>query len=117
KSAKCRAAAAATEKRLEEVAESGPTELKLHATAVAAPLIVSTFSRLRAPLWRRLETAGLIPIRAELIVLFPFLWIAQDLVRFVDLLEFLFGGLLVLGDVRVMLARQLAKSAANLVFG
>src|SRR5207237_278133 len=76
KSAKCRAAAAATEKRLEEVAESGPTELKLHATAVAAPLIISSFSRLRAPLWRRLETARLIPIRAELIVLFPFLWIA-----------------------------------------
>src|SRR5437868_15327902 len=76
KSAKCRAAAAATEKRFEKVAESGATELELNSSsAVAAPLIVSAFSWLRTPLWRRLETARLIPIRAGVIVLFPFFWI------------------------------------------
>jgi Protein of unknown function (DUF2905) len=52
-----------------------------------------------------------------LIVFFAFLWVAQYFVRFVDLLKFFFGGLFVLGDVGMMFARQLAKSAANLVFG
>jgi len=71
---------------------------------------------LALPLWRRLKTAARpVPIRAELIVFLPLFLIAQNLVRFVDLLKFFLGGLFVLGYVRVILTRQLSKSAANLV--
>src|SRR5437867_4266946 len=40
----------------------------------------------------------------------------QSPVRFVDFLKFFLSSRLVLGNVGMMLARQLAKSAANLVF-
>src|SRR5215471_3741752 len=115
KTAKCRSTSSATEKRLEEIAEPSPAELELDSTAIAAPLISSAVGLLSLPLWWRLETSGPIPIGSKLIVFLPLLRVAQDLVRFVDFLEFFFGGLFVLGHVRVVLARQLAKSAANLV--
>src|SRR5882724_9881317 len=117
KSAESRAAAAASEKGFEKVAESGTAELELNATAIAAPLVISAFRWLWAPLWRRLESARSVPICAELIVFCTFLRVAQYLVRFVDLLKFFLSSRLVLGDVGMMLARQFAKSAANLIFG
>src|SRR5437762_9642879 len=49
KSAESRAAAAAAEKRFEEIAESRPTKFKLH-VAAAVPLIKSA-TGLTAPLW------------------------------------------------------------------
>ena len=51
----------------------------------------------------------MLPIRAELVVFPAFLRIAEHLVGLVDLLELLLGRLLVLGHVRVVLARQLAE--------
>ena len=115
--AECGTTAPAAEKRFEEIAEPGSAELELNsAAAIAAPLIKSAAGLLLAlPLRRRLETAGPVPIRAELIVFLPLFRIAQNFVRFVDLLKFFFGGLFVLGHIGVILARQLAKSAANFV--
>ena len=116
KSAERGATASAAKKRFEEIAEPGSAKLELNpAAAVAAPLRKSAAWLLALPLWRRLKTAGPVPIRAELIVFLPLFRIAQNLVRFVDLLKFFFGGLFVLGHVRVILARQLSKSAADLV--
>src|SRR4029077_6685135 len=117
KSAESRAATPATEKGFEKVAEAGSAEFELNSTAIAAPLVISPFGWLWAPLWRRLESPRSVPICAELIVFCTFLLVAQHLVRFVDLFKFFFGGLLVLSDVGVILSRQFAKSAANLIFG
>src|SRR5204863_1433833 len=115
KAAECRSTSSAAEKRLEEIAEAGPAKLELDSTAIAAPLIKSAAGLLSLPLWWRLETARPIPIGSKLIVFLPLLRVAQNLVRFVDFLEFFFGGFFVLGHIRVVLARQLAKSTANLV--
>src|SRR4029077_8378492 len=91
-------------------------ELELNpAAAIAAPLMKSAAGLLALPLRRRLETTGPVPLRAQLIVFLPLFRIAQNFVRFVYLLKFFFGGLFVLGHVRVILARQLAKSAADFV--
>ena len=64
-----------------------------------------------------MKSARLIPIRAELIVFRAFLGIAQDLVGLVDLLEFLLGRrfFLRLGQVGMVFARELAKSALDLI--
>ena len=66
---------------------------------------------------RGLKTAGPVPVSAELIVFLALFRIAQNFVRFVDLFKFFFGGLFVLGHVRVILSRQLSKSAADLIVG
>ncbi len=94
---------------------SASAELELDTAAVATPLIKSAAGLLSFPLWWWLETARPIPIGSKLIIFLPLLRVAQNLVRFVDFLEFFFGGFLVLGHIRVVLARQLAKSAANFV--
>src|SRR4029453_11225430 len=115
-SAECRTAAPAAKKCFEEVAESGSAELELDpAAAITTPLIKPTAWLLSFPLRRRLETARPVPIGAELIVFLSLFRIAENLVRLVDLLKFFLGGLFVLGHVRVILARELAKSAANLI--
>src|SRR6184192_2298257 len=115
KSAESRAAAAAAEKRFEEIAESRPTKFKLHvAAAVTAPLIKSA-TGLTAPLRWRLESARLVPIGAELVVFLALLRIAQDFVGFVNLLKFFLGGFLVLGHVGMIFPGQFSKGAADLV--
>jgi hypothetical protein len=75
--AECGATASAAKKRFEEIAESSSAELELNpATAIAAPLMKSAAGLLALPLRRRLETAGPVPIRAELIVFLPLFRIA-----------------------------------------
>src|SRR5438876_11522277 len=89
KSAESRAAAPATEKCFEEVAESCAIKLELNAAAVAAPLIKSAAGLLSLPLplRRRLEPARSIPIGAELIIFLALFRVAQRLVGFVDFLK------------------------------
>src|SRR5205807_703704 len=58
-----------------------------------------------------------LPARTELVVLLSLVGITQDLVGLVDLLEPLLRLLVALVDVGVMLARQLAKGAVNLLGG
>jgi len=114
-SAKRRPSTSSAKKRFEKIAEPGSPELELNAAApIATPLVKSAAWLLTFPLGAWLKTAGPIPIGAELIVFFPLFRIAQNLVRFVDLLKLFFGGLFVLGHVWVILARQLAKRTANL---
>ena len=69
------------------------------------------------PIGRWLKSAWLVPIRPELIVFYSLLRIAQDFVGLVDLLEFLLGrGLFLrLGHIGMMLARELAKGALDLI--
>jgi len=75
--AECGTTAPAAKKRFEEIAEPSSAELELNsAAAVAAPLIKSAAGLLALPLRRRLETAGPVPIRAELIVFLPLFRIA-----------------------------------------
>jgi len=76
--AECRTTASAAKKRFEEIAESSSAELELNpAAAIAAPLIKSTARLLLTlPLRRLLETAGPVPIGAELIVFLPLFRIA-----------------------------------------
>src|SRR5262249_9094783 len=108
-------AAAPAEKGLEEIAKSSAAEFELDAaTSIAAPLIKSA-ARRGTPLRRRLESAGLVPIRAKLIIFFSLLDIAQDFVSFVDLLKFFFGRFFVLGDIGVVFPLELPKRAPNFV--
>ena len=51
----------------------------------------------------------MLPIRAEFIVAFAFLGIAEHLVGFVDFLEFLLRRFLVLGRVGMVLTREFAE--------
>ena len=51
-----------------------------------------------------------VPILAQLIVFSAALRVTQDLVGFVDFLEFFFGGLLIFGNIGVMLVCQFAES-------
>ena len=76
--AECGTTAPAAKKRFEEITEPSSAELELNpAAAIAAPLIKPAAGLLLAlPLRRRLETAGPIPIRAELIVFLPLFRIA-----------------------------------------
>src|ERR1700693_4627092 len=93
-SAKSGPATSATEKCLEEIAEPGRTKLEL-SPAVVAVAIEPAARLLRPPSGRRLKSPGLVPIRAELIVLLALVQIAQHLVGFVDLLELFLGSLLI----------------------
>src|SRR5205823_8221021 len=99
-SAECGTTAAAAKECFEEIAESSSAELKFHTAAIATPLIKSAAWLLALPLRRRLETARPVPIRAELVVFLSLFRVAQNLVRFVDLLKFLLGDLFVLRHVR-----------------
>src|SRR5687768_2529772 len=56
-----------------------------------------------------------IPICAERIVLLALGWVAQHLIRLVDLLELLLRGLLVLRHVRMILPRQLPKRLPDVI--
>ena len=116
--AKGRLAASAAEKRLEEIAEPGAAEFEFNAAAVPPGVTAESPARSApSPIRRRLKSARLIPVRAELIVPVPFLGITQDLVSLVDLFEFLlsrdffFG----LGHVGMIFARELTKSAFDFI--
>src|SRR5205823_1862052 len=61
---------------------------------------------------RRINVVG---VKAQLVVNLALLGIAQDVVGFGDLLEFLFGFLVAGIDVRMVLARQLAEGLAELI--
>ena len=50
-----------------------------------------------------------VPVGSELVVFFPLLRVAQDLVGLIDFLELLLGGFFVLGDVRMVLAGHFAE--------
>src|SRR6266446_4205723 len=114
-SPKCGVSAATAKKRFEEVAETGAVKFKFNTTISAAVTIISAARLLRAPIGWRLEASGLIPIRAQLIVFLPLLRIAQYLIRFVDLFEFLLGGFFVLRHIRMVLARQFPECALDFV--
>src|SRR5947207_5532102 len=108
--------ASAAKKLLEEIAEAGPAEFEFHATAVPGAVATESTTRLlRIPSRRWVEPARLIPIRAQLVVFLSFLRIAEDLVGFIELFEFFFRGRLVLVDVRMVFARQLAERLANFI--
>src|SRR5207302_633941 len=113
-SAKSGPAASATEKCLEEIAEPGPAKLELN-PAVVAGAIESSSRLLRSPSGRRLKSPGLVPIRAELIVLLTLVRIAQHLVRFVDLLKLFLGGLFILRHIGMIFSRQFAKGGSNFI--
>src|SRR5438270_276917 len=105
----------ATEKRLEEIAESGPAEFEIDPAAVARGIAAKPATRLGVPSRWRLESTRLVPIRTELVVFLSFLRIAQDFVGFVKLLEFFFGGRFVLVDVGMVFTRELPERFADLV--
>jgi hypothetical protein len=105
------------EERLEEIAEPGAAELKLNATAIAAAEgVTSPAPAALSPARRRLEaTARLVPIGAKLIVFLALLGVAQDFVRFIDLLKLFLRAFLVLCDVGMVLAREFAERALDFI--
>jgi hypothetical protein len=108
--------ASAAEKLLEEIAEASSAEFEFHAAAVPGAVATESATRLlRIPSGRRLKSARLIPVRAQLVVFFSLLRIAEDLVGFIQLLELFFRRCLVLIDVGMVFARQLSERLANLI--
>ena len=101
--------AAASEKLLEEIAESSSTEFEFDPAIAAAITMESSAWLLRVPSRWRLKPAGLIPICAELIVLLPFRRVAQNFIGLVELFEFFLRRRLVLVDIGMVFARQLAE--------
>ncbi len=103
-----RAIGPAAKHLLEKITEAGAAEVELLPGAVepAAP------SRAAGG---RPKLRALFPVRAQLVVFFSLGRIAQHLVGLVDLLEFLLGLLLVLGHVRMVLARKFAEGFFNFV--
>ena len=116
--AKTTAPSAAAKELFEEIAEPGPAELEFHATAITSGVAAESTARLLpAPSRRRLKPARLVPIRSQLVVFPALLGVAQDLIRFVELLEFFFRDRLVLVDVGMVFARQFAERLFDLVVG
>ena len=111
-------ATASAEKRLEEIAETGTAKFEFHSAAILTTITMESAAGLRpAPSRRWLKSAGLIPIRTELIVFLALLRIAQDFVSLVDLFKLFFGCRFVFSDIRMIFPRQLSKGAANFVIG
>ena len=86
----------AAEVLLEEITETRAAEIELMGLR-SAP----------ASRWRK--RAVVLPIHAKPVVFPAFFRIAQDFIGFIDLLELFLGRLLILGDVRVVLAREFAE--------
>ena len=104
-----RASAPAAEETLKEIAESA-------LTARAAKEIA--ISRLRTtPARRRPELLARLPVRPERVVALAFVAVRQNGVRFVDLLEFFFGGLVAGIDVGMMFAGELAVCRLDFIVG
>ena len=61
------------------------------------------------------KLVGVFPALSELVVFFAFFGVGKHLVRLVDFLEFLFGGLVARIYVRVVLAGQLAVSLLDVL--
>src|SRR4029453_17136885 len=80
------------------------------AASGTAPHVDAPTTSLRSATRARSGTGLLVhpPVRAELIVLFPLLRVAQNFVRLVDVLELGFRRLVVRVDVRMVLARDLS---------
>src|SRR5438128_312526 len=119
-SAESRSAAPTAEKRFEEIAEPSSAKFELDAAIFSTtplPLLKPAAWLLRSPTGWRLKSARLVPTSAELIVLLALLRIAQDLIGFVDLLEFLFCDFFVLGHIGMMFPCQPAKCGANFILG
>src|SRR5271169_4515427 len=110
------AAAAPTAKKLaEEVAETCIAALRARATAKikAAKIEIDAFSVL---LRRASGPAGrnIVAVKAVLIVHLPLFCVGENVVGFLQLLEFFFGGFITGIQVRMVLAREFAKSRANI---
>src|ERR1017187_6118699 len=98
---------------LKEVAETGSVKVKF-VTAIGVRARGPT-TELLLPVRRRTELLPLLPIRAQRVVLLAVLGVAQHLIGFVDLLEPFLRILLVLGDIGMVLQRQLAEGAVNIL--
>ena len=108
------AARRTSEKCLEKIAEARAAELELLVARAGAIAAIATGET--AATRRRTEpAAGLLPIRTEFIVFFPFLRIAENLVGLVDLFEFFLGRFFVLGQIGMVLAGQLAEGLLDFV--
>ena len=99
---------ATSEEVLEKVAEARSTKLKF-GTRLGAMATSSASAGTRIPSRRRLESATLLPIGSQRVVLASVSRITEDLIGLVDLLELLLRDLFVLGDIRVVFAGQFSE--------
>ena len=104
--AECRLPTPSTEECFEKIAKPSSAEFEFH-TAVAAGAPKTAPGSAAPPIGRRLKPTRLIPIGAETIVFRTFFRVAQDLVRFIDLLELLLcrSFFLWLGEIWMVFSR------------
>ena len=100
---------------LEKIAESRPAKFELEFLPPGTSAARATASG-ATPIRRRTELGSRAPAGAELIVALSLSGIAQHFVGLVDFLEAFFGLLLVLGDIRMEFARELAERFLDLRF-
>ena len=91
---------ATAEELLEEIAEARAIEMEFRSIFVTST--ESALRRCRLPF-------RMVPVCSQLIILSPFLRVAEDFVGLVDFLELCFGRRFVFGNVRVILAGELAE--------
>src|SRR5882672_9146250 len=112
------AASAATPKKLaEQIAEaarprafpSGAAKIKPAKVEIHRGIVIAS------ALWRRSPGIEIVAIESVLVIHLPLLRIRKDVVRFLQLLEFFFGGFVPRIQIRVIFARQFAKSSANVL--
>jgi hypothetical protein len=104
------AAHARTEELFEKTAEAGAAEFKfLGAVAGGAATTKGLTATKPAVAGRGTELRARFPVGTEFIVFLALVLVGQNLVGLVDLLEPFLGFFLVLGDVRMIFAGQLAE--------
>jgi hypothetical protein len=85
---------------LEEITEARAVEM-VFGTVCGTP--AESVLRLRC------LSFGMIPIRSQFVILFPFLRVAENFIRLVEFLEVFLSGFLVFGDIGMVLSGEFAE--------
>jgi len=110
------ASAAAPKKLAEQIAEAARPRASLRAAKIKpAKVEIHCGIFIASALWRRSPRIEIVAIESVLVIHLPLLRIRKDVVRLLQLLEFFFSGFVPRIQVRVILARQFAKSSANIL--
>src|SRR5258707_1548194 len=110
----CGATAPAAEELAEEIAEAGSAAGRAGATAKIKSAEIKVDVLLSA-VAARSTRREVVAVEAVLVVHLPFLGVGEDVVGFLQLLEFFFRGFIARIQIRMIFPRQLAKRRTNIL--
>ena len=108
-------AAASAKKLAEEIAETRSAGARTTAEIKATKIEIHSGLTRALPSSRIAARRQVVAVEAILVVHLPLLRVREDVVGFLDFLEFFFGSFIAGIQVRVILARQLAERRANIL--